>query len=96
MSQLDIMGLTYVRPSGGMYIFTNITPTHRTSAEFCRDLLMDSHVLVFPGTAFGNAEGYIRIPCLIPIEQMRIAAQRMGDVVRDYISNDRSPTNGGG
>lgn len=96
MSQLDTMGLTYGRPSGGMYIFANITSAHRTSGEFCRDLLMDSHVLLFPGTAFGNAEGYVRIPCLIPIEQMRIAAQRMGDVVRDYISNDRSRTNGGG
>ena len=86
MKALTEMGLTYGHPGGAMYIFANITPTGKTGFEFCRDLLKDAKVQIFPGTTYGNAEGYVRISILAPLEKLAIAAERMGEAVRRYIA----------
>ncbi|NIO11458.1 MAG: aminotransferase class I/II-fold pyridoxal phosphate-dependent enzyme, partial [Deltaproteobacteria bacterium] len=84
MSKLDEMGLTYGYPGGTMYVFANITPTGRTAYEFCLDLLRDAHVLIMPGTVYGNGEGYVRISFLAPLEQLEVAMDRMTRAVRSY------------
>jgi len=88
MKALDEMGLTYGHPGGTFYIFANITPTGKTALEFCRDLLHDTKIQIFPGTTYGHAEGYVRISLLAPIEQLKIAAERMSEVVRRYLAEN--------
>ncbi|MEM2001312.1 MAG: pyridoxal phosphate-dependent aminotransferase [Candidatus Methanomethylicaceae archaeon] len=83
------MGLSYRYPAGTFYIFVDVRPTGRNSFSFCRDLLLDAHVLVLPGTAYGNAEGYVRLSLVVPLEQLKVAAQRMGEVVQKYIAEAR-------
>lgn len=89
MDALDEMGLEYSYPGGAMYVFANIGPTKKTSFEFCRDLLLDAGVQIFPGTTYGT-EGYVRISILAPTEQLKVAAQRMGEAVKKYIAKDKA------
>ena len=88
MKALDEMGLTYGYPGGALYIFVNIIPTGKTAFEFCRDLLLDARIQIFPGTAYGHAEGYVRISLLAPLEQLKIAAERMSKAVPRYIAEN--------
>ena len=85
MDALDEMGLTYGYPAGAMYIFANIEPTGRNAFEFCKDLLTDAKVQIFPGTTYGNGEGYVRISLLAPTDQLKTAADRMSEVVKGYV-----------
>lgn len=87
MKALDEMGLTYGYPGGALYIFANITPTGRTAFEFCRDLLKDAKVQIFPGTVYGHAEGYVRISLLAPLEKLKVAAERMGKAIQRYTAD---------
>jgi len=49
-------------PSGAFYAFPNITKTGLTSRDFAIRLLNETHTVVVPGTAFGEAgEGFIRL-----------------------------------
>lgn len=60
--ELDEMGLTCFAPEGAFYVFPSIQKTGLTSEEFCHRLLMEKHVAVVPGTAFGACgEGFVRI-----------------------------------
>ncbi len=86
MNALTDMGLTYGYPGGAMYLFVNITPTGKSAFEFCRDILRDAKVQIFPGTTYGHAEGFVRISILAPLEQLKIAAERMHGAVRRYIA----------
>ncbi len=85
MSALDEMGLTYGYPGGAMYVFANIEPTGKSAYEFCKDLLLDADVQIFPGTTYGNGEGYVRISLLAPTNQLKTAADRMSETVKEYI-----------
>jgi len=89
MDALDEMGLEYAYPGGAMYVFVNITPTSKTSFEFCRDLLKDTGVQIFPGTTYGT-EGYVRISFLAPTEQLQMAAERMGQAIKRYIAESHT------
>ena len=84
MDALDDMGLTYSYPGGAMYVFVNIEPTGKTAFEFCRDLLKDAGVQIFPGTTYGT-EGFVRISFLAPADVLRMAMERMGNAVRGYL-----------
>ncbi len=53
-------------PKGAFYVFANVKPILKrlgvTSAQFADILLYSAHVVVLPGSAFGNeGEGYIRL-----------------------------------
>jgi aminotransferase len=85
MNALDEMGLTYGYPAGAMYIFANIRPTGRSAFEFCKDLLLDAGVQIFPGTTYGEGEGYVRISLLAPTDQLKRAADKMTEAVKGYI-----------
>lgn len=86
MKALDEMGLSYGYPAGTFYIFANIRPTGRSAFEFCRDLLLDARVLIFPGTVYGHAEGYVRISLVAPLDRLKVAVERMGEAVQRYIA----------
>jgi aminotransferase len=85
MKALDEMGLTYGYPAGTYYMFVNIQPTGRPAFDFCRDLLLEAKVQLFPGTTYGNVEGYVRISLTAPIDKLKIAAERMGNAVKRYV-----------
>lgn len=73
-----IPGLSTLEPQGSFYLFVNIKTTGLSSREFCQKLLREAHLLVIPGTAFGESgEGYIRIACTLAIDQLKIAFDRI-------------------
>lgn len=82
MSAFDEMGLTYGQPQSGFVIFVNITSTGLSSIDFCRRILQEAHVQIFPGNLYGEyGEGYVRTSILAPREQLQEAANRMKKVV---------------
>ena len=59
VDELNRMGLTCFEPEGAFYVFPSIRITGMTSEDFCQKLLMEKHVAVVPGTAFGESgEGF--------------------------------------
>ena len=60
----ELPGFTLSPAGGGIYLFPGVGPTGLTSAEACERILEEAHVLMLPGSAFGDAgEGYLRIAC---------------------------------
>jgi aminotransferase len=82
---LDEIGLTYGDPRGAFYVFANISSTGLSASEFAYRLLQDAHVLVFPGTGFGEAWGdYVRISLLQPKPKLAKAVERMASVISQW------------
>lgn len=56
--------MTLKRPRGTFYLFPGIERTGLSASDFCAYALKNAHVLLSPGTAFGNAgKGHVRIAC---------------------------------
>lgn len=77
MEAFDAVGLKYTYPKAGLYMWLNIQSTGLSSFDFCKKLLLEGHVQLFPGTVYGHGEGYIRVSLLAPTDQLKEAAQRM-------------------
>ena len=74
-----------MRPDGAFYIWVDVSPTQMSAEQFCSSLLDDAKVLVFPGDMFGDdVKHHLRITLLAPLEQMKTAAERMGNAVASY------------
>lgn len=70
--------ISAIKPKGAIYLFVNIKETRFSSEEFCKKLLKEAHVLVIPGTLFGQSgEGYIRIACTVNQETLQMAFERI-------------------
>ncbi len=83
MQALDGMGLSYGHPGGAFYIYANVSSTGMGSPDFCRRLLREGRVMIFPGTLFGDErEDHIRIGYLQPLDRIREATERMAAVIR--------------
>jgi aminotransferase len=55
------VGLSTFEPRGAFYAFPDIRSTGLTSEEFSEKLLVEEHVAIIPGNAFGACgEGYVR------------------------------------
>ena len=62
LEKLRDAGLSCFEPRGAFYAFPDIRSTGMTSAEFCERFLLQEHVAVIPGTAFGaGGEGFVRM-----------------------------------
>lgn len=71
-------GLAYGPAKGAFYVFAQVAPLGLKALDFCRKLLEEERVLVFPGTAFGaGGEGFIRISLLAPKDRIMEAMRRM-------------------
>ncbi len=82
--ELDEMGLTCFAPEGAFYVFPSIQKTGLTSEEFCHRLLMEKHVAVVPGTAFGACgEGYVRISYCYSLKHITEALRRIKAFVEE-------------
>ena len=68
-------------PQGTFYMFINIKDTGLTSAEVCKILLEEAHVLTIPGNGFGSCgEGYLRLACTMQRDKLKEAFDRIEKV----------------
>ena len=77
------IGLPCHLPRGSFYAFPCIKSTGLTSKEFAWKLLEQEKVACVPGGAFGPAgEGYVRACFATSLEQIQVAAERIGKFVQ--------------
>ena len=79
----SIPGISCLKPQATFYAFPNITKTGKTADELA-NLLLDGGVAVLPGSAFGKyGEGYLRLVFANSYENIEIAIERIGKVIRN-------------
>ena len=75
---LQKAGLKCFEPKGAFYIFPDITSTGLSSEEFAEKILMQEHVALVPGNAFGDCgEGFVRCSYATSVEQISEALARI-------------------
>jgi aminotransferase len=80
---LDALGIRYGKPGGGLFLWADIGPFGLDAETFCRRLLTEARVLVFPGTSFGEVwRSYVRISLLQSEERLSEALARIGDFLK--------------
>lgn len=78
------MGLSVPEPTGAFYMFPNISSTGLSSEEFATQLFQKYNVAVVPGNVFGKGgEGHIRCCYATGIDKIKIALERIGEMVRE-------------
>ena len=79
------IGLECYEPFGAFYTFPSIKRTGLTSDEFAEKLLLEEHVAVVPGNAFGSAgEGFVRCAYCTAKDQIEEAITRIGRFVEKH------------
>lgn len=85
VDELNRMGLTCFEPEGAFYVFPSIRITGMTSEDFCQKLLMEKHVAVVPGTAFGESgEGFVRISYCYSFKHITEAMERLRAFIAEH------------
>lgn len=83
VSGLRAIGLPTFTPRGAFYAFPDIRGTGLDSEQFCEKLLMEEHVAVIPGSAFGTSgEGFVRICYAASMANIEEALTRMERFVK--------------
>ena len=78
LKEFDRLGLPCFEPRGAFYIFPYIGKYGMSSEEFATDLLEKEHVVVVPGTAFGDSgEGFVRISYAYSLDALKEAIKRI-------------------
>jgi len=78
LKEFDRLGLPCFEPKGAFYIFPDIRKYGMSSEEFATDLLNKEHVVVVPGTAFGDSgEGFVRISYAYSLDALKEAIRRI-------------------
>lgn len=81
-SGLDDLGFTYGEPRGAFFVYTNAASCGIPAFELSYLLLKEGHVLIFPGTAFGDKwVDWLRISLLQPEAKLSEALDRMSAVL---------------
>jgi aminotransferase len=77
------IGLPCHFPRGSFYAFPCVKSTGLSSKEFAVKLLEQERVACVPGGAFGpSGEGYVRACFATSLEQIQVAAERIGRFVK--------------
>lgn len=77
-------GLDCFTPAGAFYAFPCIKSTGLSSDEFCERFLMEKHVAIVPGKAFGECgEGYVRISYAASLKDIKEAMVRLAEFVAE-------------
>lgn len=72
------IGLPCFEPKGAFYMFPDIRGTGLTSDEFCERFLVEEHVAVISGSAFGpGGEGFVRCCYATSMKDLAEALTRM-------------------
>ena len=78
LKEFNRLSLPCFEPKGAFYIFPDIRKYNMSSEEFATQLLNKEHVVVVPGTAFGDSgEGFIRISYAYSLEALKEAIKRI-------------------
>ncbi len=84
VDSFNAMGLTCFVPLGAFYVFPCIKSTGLSAEEFCTRLIMDKHVAVVPGNAFGECgEGFVRVSYSYSINHLKIALERIAEFLEE-------------
>ena len=76
------LGFTFGEPQGAFFVYTNAASSGIPAFELSYLLLKEGHVLIFPGTAFGEKwVDWLRISVLQPEDQLALALERMAGVL---------------
>ena len=79
------IGLACFEPRGAFYAFPSIKSTGLSSEDFAERLLIEEHVAVVPGNAFGKCgEGYIRCCYATSMAEIEEAVELMGRFVKRH------------
>lgn len=79
---LDRLEIPYGKPGGGFFVWADISRFGLDAETFCRRLLTEARVLMFPGTAFGDRwKDYARISLLQTEEVLEEATRRIARFV---------------
>jgi aminotransferase len=89
VDSFNAMGLTCFEPLGAFYVFPCIKSTGLSSEEFCTRLIMEKHVAVVPGVAFGECgEGFVRVSYSYSIKHLKIALTRIAEFLEELKHGD--------
>ncbi len=84
-SGLNNLGFTFGEPQGAFFVYTNAMSCGIPAFELSYLLLKEGHVLIFPGTAFGEKwVDWLRISVLQPEDQLSMALDRMAGVLERH------------
>ena len=76
------LGFTFGEPQGAFFVYTNAASSGLAAFELSYLLLKEGHVLIFPGTAFGEKwVDWLRVSVLQPEDQLTLALERMAGVL---------------
>ena len=76
------LGFSFGEPQGAFFVYTNAASSGIPAFELSYLLLREGHVLIFPGTAFGEKwVDWLRISVLQPEDQLALALERMAGVL---------------
>ena len=84
---LDKIGMSYAEPQGAFYVYANVASLGLgiTAGTFCERLLAEGHVMMYPGTIYGDhTDDFVRMSMTQPVARIKIAMQRMAAVVTSY------------
>ena len=77
-------GLDCFTPYGAFYAFPSIKSTGLSSEEFCERFLLEKHVAMVPGNAFGECgEGFVRISYAASLEDIKEAMKLLKEFVEE-------------
>lgn len=78
---LDEQGVSYLRPQGSFYLWADVSGLTDSVSSFARAAVVDKHVAVAPGTAFGaGGEGYVRISLATEYNELLEGMRRLFSV----------------
>ena len=84
VDSFNAMGPTCFEPLGAFYVFPCIKSTGLTSEEFCTRLIVEKHIAVVPGTAFGESgEGFVRVSYSYSLKHLKIALERIREFLKE-------------
>lgn len=77
------IGLPCYEPQGAFYAFPQVSHLNMSDTEFVEKLLMEEHVIVVPGSAFGErGAGYVRCCYASSLEKIEEAISRIDRFVQ--------------
>lgn len=77
INQIPKLSVIYP-PKGSFYLFMNVKETGLSCEAVTEKILEEAHVLMLPGSAFGQCgQGYIRIACTVGVDTLKEAFDRI-------------------
>lgn len=81
-SQLDAAGVGYVRPGGAFYLMVDVARAADGADAFAHRLLLERHVAVVPGTAFGEGgRGFVRVSLAAADASLATGLERLAEML---------------